>query len=1329
MKTNITLMTLILAGAMSLNAQVGVNADGSAPASSAMLDVKSTTKGVLIPRMTYTQRKAITAPAAGLLIFQTTAPAGFFYYDGINWVALGTAEGSSGNVLDIDGNKYATIKIGDQEWMAENLRTTHYRNGDPIPNVTDNSTWAALTSGAYCWYNNDETTYKIFYGALYNCLAVIDSRNICPSGWQVPTYSEIMTLSSYLDGNTHAGGKLKSAAYWAPPNSEATNISGFSALPGGIRENSGVFSSILHYGYWWTSSDEPGGQRWFYALGYNGPYFYQNITTSLWGFSVRCLKSYYGDLDGDGVPDINDNCMEVANPDQADADNDGLGNACDPDDDNDGVPDETDNCPLNYNPNQADADGDLVGDVCDNCPNTANANQLDTDGDGDGDACDNCVSIANPTQANSDQDTWGDACDNCPAVTNQNQADTDGDGLGDACDCQQANAGSDLTTSKDRVVLQGNYPWAGNSGLWTIISGTGGTFTNPASPTSTFLPSNPGSFTLRWTITSTVCTTQDDVNICFIPWVISSISGPRSPCQNTPGLIYSVTDIAGVTFTWTVPSGWTITAGQGTNMITVTSGSSAGFITVTSSNSCGNGLSNTISVSVTAGVPSQPSGINGPDTVCQNTSGLTYSVTNVAGVTYTWAVPSGWTITAGQGTASIAVTAGTSPGEVTVTPSNSCGNGTSQTLAVAVDAAVPAQPSSITGPASPCQNTAGLSYGVISVVGVGYAWTVPSDWAITGGQGTSAVIVTSGTVQGNITVTPSNACGDGTAQTLGVTTTPAAPAQPSAISGPDTVCQNTAGLPYSVTNVAGINYAWTVPEGWSVTAGQGTNSITVTAGTAGGTISVTPSNTCGNGPARELTVAVQTGVPAQPSTITGNQTPCENATGITYSVTAVPGVSYAWTVPSGWSITAGQGSYSITVTAGSGSGSITATPFNECGSGTARSLTVVAVQLPSQPLAISGPAEPCAGQSGLIYTAIMPPASPYTYQWSVPIGWTITAGQGTNSIIATAGASGQITVQPFNGPCGGTPQALSVSPAPGVPPQPSVITGPASPCRNTPGILYSVTNVAGVTFTWTVPSGWSITAGQGTSTITVTTGMSGGSITVVPSNACGNGSARTHSYSVVNCGTCGGSFSVNTVTAAGYTWLDRNLGASGVAASSTDYNAYGSLFQWGRYSDAHECINWTSSTTGSAVNGTTSSQCSNTTPTDPCSHNLFVLNSTNWTSQNSQQQSWWNGSNKGPADPCPAGFRLPTQSELTALKNSFSPSNATGAYNSNVKMTVAGNRSTGTGTISNAGSGGNYWSSTYTSSQQSYYLMFNVGSASVTAAQRSLGYSVRCIQE
>ncbi len=602
-----------------------------------------------------------------------------------------------------------------------------------------------------------------------------------------------------------------------------------------------------------------------------------------------------------------------------------------------------------------------------------------------------------------------------------------------------------------------------------------------------------------------------------VPSQPSVISGPANSCQNTASLAYSVTGVAGVTYNWSLPSGWLKTAGGTSAGITVTSGTASGTIAVTPSNGCGNGTQRTLFVTTTAAVPLQPLFIDGPTSPCQNTAGLLYSVTNDPGATYAWLVPSGWSITSGGSTSSITLTSGSASGTVAVIPLNSCGPGTAQTLSVTTST-IPSQPSVITGPTAPCQNTASLTYSVTNVSGITYTWTVPTGWSINSGQGSNAITVTSGTAAGNIVVTPSSSTSCiGTARTLAVTTS-TIPAVPSDISGPASVCQNTAGLGYSVTNVAGVSYDWNLPSGWSVTAGAGTSSITVTSGTAAGTIRVRPYNNCGYQGGSNLIVTTTAAAPLQPDAITGPAYPCHNTAGLTYSVTNVAGVTYTWSVPSDWIITAGQGTSGITVTCGTAADTIRVTPSNVCGNGTEQKLAVAAMAgIPSQPSAITGPASPCQNTTGRTYSVTNVAGTSYT--WTVPSDWSITAGQGTNGITVTSGtSSGNISVTPANA-CGTgtTPRTKAVTTTAAAPSQPSVISGPTSPCRHAEGLIYSVTNVPGVTYSWSVPTGWSITAGGGTSSITVQAGSGGGTITVTPSNSCGNGTGRTLAVTTTSC--------------------------------------------------------------------------------------------------------------------------------------------------------------------------------------------------------------------
>ncbi|MFH1120215.1 MAG: FISUMP domain-containing protein [Bacteroidota bacterium] len=193
-------------------------------------------------------------------------------------------------VVDIDGNAYSSVIIGSQEWMVENLKATHYHNGDAIPNITDNTAWINLTTGAYCWYNNEEVTYKEPYGALYNWFSTIDNRNLCPAGWDVPDNSDWNTLSKYLEDN--AGGKLKEAgnSHWSSPNTGATNDFNFTALPGGSRNYDGMFGFNGAYGHWWSSTEQNNEEAGVSSTNYQSGMLYLGNDLKKWGFSVRCLK-------------------------------------------------------------------------------------------------------------------------------------------------------------------------------------------------------------------------------------------------------------------------------------------------------------------------------------------------------------------------------------------------------------------------------------------------------------------------------------------------------------------------------------------------------------------------------------------------------------------------------------------------------------------------------------------------------------------------------------------------------------------------------------------------------------------------------------------------------------------------------------------------------------------------------------------------------------------------------------------------------------------------------------------------------------------------------
>lgn len=191
--------------------------------------------------------------------------------------------------IDADGNVYSTITIGTQTWMKENLRTTKYQDGTAIPNITDNIAWTPLSSGAYCWYNNDAATYKATYGALYNWYTVVDSRKLCPPGWHVPTDADWTTLETYLGGSSIAGGKLKSTSLWISPNTGATNESGFTAFPNGYRWYDGSFHGIGGVAYWWTAT-EASSDAWCLIIYPNDSETVHHVHSKDFGLGVRCIR-------------------------------------------------------------------------------------------------------------------------------------------------------------------------------------------------------------------------------------------------------------------------------------------------------------------------------------------------------------------------------------------------------------------------------------------------------------------------------------------------------------------------------------------------------------------------------------------------------------------------------------------------------------------------------------------------------------------------------------------------------------------------------------------------------------------------------------------------------------------------------------------------------------------------------------------------------------------------------------------------------------------------------------------------------------------------------
>ncbi len=307
--TNIILVSILILGSHTLTGQVAINSDGSPPDASAMLDVQSLTKGVLLPRLTSAERNAISAPAAGLVIYNTQVEA-LQLYDGSNWVLI--TDGNCGKPYydAVNNQYYETVVIGNQCWMSRNLVSSKYNDSTDIPLIEDFSSWGALTTPGYCWYNYDSITYGDTYGALYNWYAV-NTGILCPSGWHVPTDSEWIILEDYMIANgynydgTNSGNKIAksfaSAFNWTsssstgvPGNtdySSCRNKSGFRALPGGYCHSNGPFHDFIGlFGFWWSATQKDTDNAWSHWAGYN----FNDVQKLEWdknfGFSVRCIR-------------------------------------------------------------------------------------------------------------------------------------------------------------------------------------------------------------------------------------------------------------------------------------------------------------------------------------------------------------------------------------------------------------------------------------------------------------------------------------------------------------------------------------------------------------------------------------------------------------------------------------------------------------------------------------------------------------------------------------------------------------------------------------------------------------------------------------------------------------------------------------------------------------------------------------------------------------------------------------------------------------------------------------------------------------------------------
>jgi uncharacterized protein (TIGR02145 family) len=302
--TAIPIVTTTLASGITTNSVVSggtvITDDGSIAISKGVVWSTSTNPTIALTTRTDVgggSNDTFTSDVTGLLPSTTyylrayaTNSTGTGYGNEISFTTLAPLAPAT-PVTDIDGNVYQTVAIGNQVWTKANLNVSRYRNGDIIPEVTDAATWQTLTTGAWCYYQND-TANGPEYGKLYNWYAVNDPRGLAPAGYHIPSDSEWTTLTNYLGGIPVAGGALKESGttHWNSPNIGATNSSNFTALPGGRREN-GSFDTIGNYGFWWSSTDAGGITAYEFNLYYYLGSTNRNNFDKHNGFSVRCVRN------------------------------------------------------------------------------------------------------------------------------------------------------------------------------------------------------------------------------------------------------------------------------------------------------------------------------------------------------------------------------------------------------------------------------------------------------------------------------------------------------------------------------------------------------------------------------------------------------------------------------------------------------------------------------------------------------------------------------------------------------------------------------------------------------------------------------------------------------------------------------------------------------------------------------------------------------------------------------------------------------------------------------------------------------------------------------
>jgi len=679
--------------------------------------------------------------------------------------------------------------------------------------------------------------------------------------------------------------------------------------------------------------------------------------------------------------------------------------------------------------------------------------------------------------------------------------------------CEGSSVSLTITASGTDI----SYQW--RRGTVNLING--GNISGVTNDTLTFDPVSMADTAFNYNVIvsgpTTPAYTSSNASLTVYP-LPAAIAGPNRGICLSASTILGATAVIGSTYSWTsMPVGFISTQANPTVTPLVTTT----YTIVETDTTTGCIDSNNVVVTVNPlPVPTIAGNANG----CVGTAGNIYT-TEALMTNYVWTVSAGGTITAGAGTNMITVTWNTT-GPKTISVNYTNGNSCTALLASVKTVTVyPLPAPTITGDNDVCSGSAGNVYTTEATM-TNYVWTVSAGGTITaGGTSTSNTVTVTWNTAGSRTVsvnyTNANGCAAANPSVYNVTVN-ALPAP--TITGPANLCQGSAGNVY--TTQSGMTaYLWTVSAGGTITAGgtSTSNTVTITWVTSGAqTVSVNYTNAGGCTGATPGTINVNANSIPEPSINIYNNQPCVGSTGIQFYTE--PGMTnYQWTVTSGGTITAGQGTENITVTwIAGGMQTITLVYTNAAGcQNTIPSEYMTMVETgPNAAGPITGSATLCAGTAGVAYSTT-PIYLATSYAWTVPAGATIVSGAGTTAITVNffeSGTSGNVTVAGVNdcGPGPSSSLAVTINP---LPDDAGTISGMADVCLGIGGYVYSVPTIANATgYTWTVPVGATIVGGFNTKSIIVDFSASAvsGTITVLGTNACGEGTVSTAFEVTVN---------------------------------------------------------------------------------------------------------------------------------------------------------------------------------------------------------------------